>query len=60
MERHLRYAPCSAPGVFEDMEILMIRALKRACMKLGRMYVLACSTGVRLIVHLSVAAKTRG
>jgi hypothetical protein len=58
--RHLLYAPYSAPGVFEDMEILPIRALKRACMKLGRMYILACPTGARLIVHLSVAAKTTG
>jgi hypothetical protein len=58
-QRHLRYAPYSASGVFEDMEILLIRAPKRACMKLGRMYILACSTAARLIVHLSVSAKTR-
>jgi hypothetical protein len=40
--RQLRYAPYCAPGVFEDLEILLIRAPKRACMKLRRMYVLAC------------------
>jgi hypothetical protein len=53
---HLRYPPYSTPGVSEDMEILLIRAPKRACMKLGRMYILACSIGARLIAHLSVAA----
>jgi len=58
--RHLLYAPYPAPGVFEDMGILPISALKRACMKLRRIYILPCSTGARLIVHLSVAAKTTG
>lgn len=58
--RHLRYAPYSASGAFEDMEILLIRAPIPACMKLGRMQILAYSTAARLIFHLSVAAETRG
>lgn len=58
--RQLGYAPYCAPGVFEGMEILLIRAPKRSCMELRSMYVLACSTAARLIVRLCVAAKTRG